>query len=677
MTFYRAYSCNLVKKFNQTSVTFNIRTYIQTLPFFWNSNGIQSGNSFCFYQLINSNLQIKIYNYQNVTSNEFELNGVKEILQVSQVSQSIDIQYLFYIQDNENQIILYFMNDTFISKFMLSEKPKLIKANLFTQQMNKCLYKIDNMITNMQINVKQNIIFCIQDNEKDEFEDIQTNGGNTFVVNTRKNTYVIENNLITQILPNTNVYLYFCFKSFTTTYELVQDISEKVYDVVNFPKFNYNFQIDEFNKIMSYRDPLSENEQRVEYIYEIKFKYGEYIQKFAQQDNNITSLYLSYDGANIMTSKINDQDSIYEYFSFDLRIELINLPDNTYITQVLYFQSAITFIISFSFSLLILRRSKKIKEIRAQTEDLIFKQVIQISKQQFQNKYQLDYKDSIGCGSFGQVYKVKNKYKDIIKNPDILKNMPDYYACKQIHMQQDGQNQRTQIIYEIEVLERLKKYENVIGLQNYVIEERFAYLVLDLAESTLQDQINSKQANSEKFDESEIVKILSQIGITLALIYTEEGIAHRDIKPSNILIKDANYYLSDFGCAEKLFESEAARNNLVMGTLKWMSPELREMKKNQVVDYFKSDIFSLGMLLLYMLTLTDISSVNSDEFTKNQKLRIMKNYSKHISNEIILLINKMLETNPDNRPDSAIVVNTIKDIENNFKLKNKSKQQSN
>ncbi|EAR93086.2 kinase domain protein (macronuclear) [Tetrahymena thermophila SB210] len=251
--------------------------------------------------------------------------------------------------------------------------------------------------------------------------------------------------------------------------------------------------------------------------------------------------------------------------------------------------------------------------------------------------------------------------------------MPDYYACKQIHISQDGENQNSQIFHEIEVLEKLKKYENVIKLQNYIIEERATYLVLDLAESTLQDEINSKQVNSEKFDESEIVKFLIQIGKTLALIYIEEGIAHRDIKPSNILIKDQNFYLSDFGCAEKLFESEGARKNLVMGTLKWMSPELREMKKNQVVDYFKSDIFSFGMLLLYMLTLSDISSVNTDEFTKNQKIRIMKIYCKGISKEIILLTSKMLETNPDNRPDAGIIINTIQDIENNFKQKNQTK----
>ncbi|EAR93089.3 kinase domain protein (macronuclear) [Tetrahymena thermophila SB210] len=528
-----------IKKFNQSSIVIGQIIYPQTLPIFWNSNGISSENSF------------------QTVSQELEVNG--------------------------------------------------------------------------------------DENENDELEDILTNGNNSFIVNTQKNSYVIEDNLITKILPQTNVYLFLYNLQFNGKfYDEIQDISEEVQKYADFPKFNYNLQQrDQYNKIMSYRDPFSENEQKIEYVYQIKLKYGQFIQKLYQQENK-TSLYLTYTSNFVVISQINDGDTI-------------------------------SFILSFAFSLLIFRRSKKRKEIRAQTEDLIYKQVIQISRQEFQKKYELNYRDSIGCGSFGQVYKVKNKYKQIIKNPDILQNMPDYYACKQIHISQDGENQSQQIFHEIEVLEKLKKYEYVIKLQNYIIEERSAYLVLDLAESTLQDKINEKQANSEKFDESEIVKFLSQIGKTLALIYIEEGIAHRDIKPSNILIKDDNFYLSDFGCAEILFESQEARNNLVMGTLKWMSPELKEMKKNQVVDYFKSDIFSLGMLLLYMLTLSDISSVNSDEFTKNQKIRIMKNYCKGISNEIILLIKRMLETNPDNRPDAAIIINAIQDIENNFKQKNLSK----
>ncbi|EAR93088.2 kinase domain protein (macronuclear) [Tetrahymena thermophila SB210] len=504
-----------IQKFNQSSIVIGENTYPQTLPIFWNSNGISSKKSF-----------------QSV-SQELEVNGGIVLNQLKYIDLNPKQNLMSFVQSELGYIILY-------------------------------------------------------EDENDELEDILTNGNNSFIVNTQKNSYVIEDNLITKILPQTNVYLFLCKTlNIGEIYEEIQDISEEVQKYADFPKFNYNFQIDYYNNIMSYRDPFSENEQRID--------------------------------------------------------------------------------------LLIFRRSKKTQEIRAQTEDLIYKQVIQISRQEFQKKYELNYRDSIGCGSFGQVYKVKNKYKQIIKNPDILQSMPDYYACKQIHISQDGENQSQQIFHEIEVLEKLRKYENVIKLQNYIIEERSTYLVLDLAESTLQDKINEKQTNSEKFDESEIVKFLSQIGKTLALIYIEEGIAHRDIKPSNILIKDDNFYLSDFGCAEILFESHEARNNLVMGTLKWMSPELKEMKKNQVVDYFKSDIFSLGMLLLYMLTLSDISSVNSDEFTKNQKIRIMKNYCKGISNEIILLIKRMLETNPDNRPDAAIIINAIQDIENNFKQKNLSK----
>ncbi|EAR84504.2 kinase domain protein (macronuclear) [Tetrahymena thermophila SB210] len=353
---------------------------------------------------------------------------------------------------------------------------------------------------------------------------------------------------------------------------------------------------------MSYKDPSSENSQKVLYIYQIILNYNDFVKEYAQQNNNQT-IYLS-------------------------------------------------------------KKAKKGKKFLARLEDLIFKQAIKISKEQFQKKYEIDFRDSLGSGSYGDVYKVKNKHKEIIKNQDILSNMPDYYACKQICVSEQMDNISSSAFHEIEVLEKLKKYDYVKKLQNYIVSNRSTYLILDLAESNLQEQINQKQADLEQFNQEEIVKFLVQIGKTLALIYSDEGIVHRDLKPSNILIREENYYLSDFGCAQELYQSEQFQNNIAFGTLKWMSPELREMKRDKTINFFKSDIFSLGMILLYMLTLADISQVNCDEIFKQAKIRLMKNMYKDTKySQIILLVIKMLETNPDHRPDSSILIQTIEEIQ--------------
>ncbi|KAL4442595.1 hypothetical protein ABPG74_006997 [Tetrahymena malaccensis] len=548
LTFQRGYIylgyCLQIRSQNSEYIVINNQGYDQNQPIFWNSNGIQSENSFSMYQIQNDILSIKIYNLVKYTKAEIQITQIKNI---QHVSQSND-QYYYYFTDKQDNAMLYFISQNMtILKLKLSQKPNLISLNMFTSDLNKCLYKI--YITLNDLIEEQ--IFCLEN--EDVFEEIQYFGDDKAILSSKFTTFVFNYNKIEYIMPNTNIYLFSQIQRTNPT--KIIDLSESFQNIQGLPKFNYNYQYQEgLYFLMSLKDPNSENSQ---------------------------------------------------------------------------------------------------KEIK-------------ISKQQFQRKYEIDFRDSLGAGSYGDVYKVKNKHKEIIKNQDILSAMPDYYACKQIFTSEQGDFNNSSAFHEIEVLEKLKKYEYVIKLQNYSVENRSTYIILDLAESTLQEQINQKQANLEKYNHEEIVKFLYQIGKTLALIYSDERIAHRDLKPSNILIRQGNYQLSDFGCAQKFTQSEQFRDNLAYGTLKWMAPELREKKKDETVDFFKSDVFSLGMILLYMLTLSDISQVNCDEYLKQAKIRLMKNnYKDPIYNQIIHLITKMLEFNPDERPDSPILIQAIQEIESN------------
>jgi Tol biopolymer transport system component len=100
-----------------------------------------------------------------------------------------------------------------------------------------------------------------------------------------------------------------------------------------------------------------------------------------------------------------------------------------------------------------------------------------------------------------------------------------------------------------------------------------------------------------------------QIARALAAAHNA-GIVHRDIKPENIMLRPDGYVkVVDFGLA-KLTEQHEARmaaalagdvdisSGLVMGTVKYMSPEQAQAK---LVDA-RSDIFSLGVVLYEMLT---------------------------------------------------------------------------
>lgn len=77
------------------------------------------------------------------------------------------------------------------------------------------------------------------------------------------------------------------------------------------------------------------------------------------------------------------------------------------------------------------------------------------------------------------------------------------------------------------------------------------------------------------------------------------GCIHRDIKPSNIMVRpDGNICVIDFGIAKDAHTSTGKTIGRIIGTDGYMSPE---QAKGDSVDY-RTDIYSLGCLLHYMLT---------------------------------------------------------------------------
>ena len=80
------------------------------------------------------------------------------------------------------------------------------------------------------------------------------------------------------------------------------------------------------------------------------------------------------------------------------------------------------------------------------------------------------------------------------------------------------------------------------------------------------------------------------------------GILHRDIKPSNLLIDStANLWVTDFGLARFQDGPGLTRTGDVLGTLRYMGPEL--VLGHRIAYDPRSDIYSLGATFYELLTL--------------------------------------------------------------------------
>ena len=221
---------------------------------------------------------------------------------------------------------------------------------------------------------------------------------------------------------------------------------------------------------------------------------------------------------------------------------------------------------------------------------------------------------------------------------------------------------------EIEILNSLKKVNNpfIINLVNngvgsivfrkntledkqYIILEngskgdlcRYIYLI--------------KQGLSEKHTKVIFDKILRGV-----LSCHKAGICHRDIKMDNILLdENFNIKICDFGFAT----FNTGNLNEYFGTPKYAAPEIL---MGRTYDGFKADIFSLGVLLLALVTshfYFNLAIIRDPLYRyiivrRYKKFwELISNQIKGVSEELKNLYNKMISFKPEERPTIEEILN--------------------
>jgi serine/threonine protein kinase len=144
-----------------------------------------------------------------------------------------------------------------------------------------------------------------------------------------------------------------------------------------------------------------------------------------------------------------------------------------------------------------------------------------------------------------------------------------------------------------------------------------------------------------------------QIGEALQEAHSK-GVVHRDVKTDNIMVNTRNQIkVMDFGLAKLKGSLKLTKTSSTVGTLAYMSPE---QIQGAEVDA-RSDIFSFGVVLYEMLT-GHLPFHGEYEAAMmycivNEEPQPVHKYRPEISSEVLHILNRSLEKDPEDRYQSV------------------------
>lgn len=259
--------------------------------------------------------------------------------------------------------------------------------------------------------------------------------------------------------------------------------------------------------------------------------------------------------------------------------------------------------------------------------------------QDFNNNQEMRYEiyEELGRGTFGVVFRGFD-YK-----------LDKEIAIKKLQLQNNSDPAAINRFYREAQIASGLSHENIIGVYDYYENAGDYYIVMELVEGPTLDQYIKENKISIK----EALRIFRQVCSAIKYAHGKH-VVHRDLKPSNILIDtDGTVKVTDFGIAKLMNTTELTMEGLGPGTPVVMSPE--QIAGKEVNE--KSDIFSLGILLYYLLTRE--LPFNGDHVGEiAHKITYLdpvqpSTINKEISYDLESVIYKALEKNPDDRFDDV------------------------
>ena len=236
-------------------------------------------------------------------------------------------------------------------------------------------------------------------------------------------------------------------------------------------------------------------------------------------------------------------------------------------------------------------------------------------KKEFEKDQLIKLKDlvitrqAIAEGSFGTLYLAKRKRKK-----------SQIYAIKTVSTLTKNVEE---IENEIKIWEGFQMTKTPKSLAKFHSFEREEFnsqtrksieyhLIFDYYKKSLKnviDDLSTEKENRILFSLRTLIKFSKDLIQTFAFLQTS-NVCHRDLKPDNLLVDEKcdNIFVIDFGESKQANSCNTTDFKTLVGTPLYLSPELfRVFKKTDCdlkrINFFKSDVFALGLVLLELGTL--------------------------------------------------------------------------
>lgn len=241
----------------------------------------------------------------------------------------------------------------------------------------------------------------------------------------------------------------------------------------------------------------------------------------------------------------------------------------------------------------------------------------------------------LGDGGFGKTFLVEDTHLPSNRRC-VVKQLKPIHDNPQVHQIVKDRFQR-----EAAILERLGEgHEQIPQLYAYFSEDEQFYLVEEWIEGeTLAQKVQNEGIQSEAMVRSILMKLLP----TIAYVHRQQ-IVHRDIKPDNVILRqrDGQPVLIDFGAVKEsmstIVNSQGnSTNSIIVGTPGYMPAE--QLAGRPV---FSSDLYSLGMTAIYLLTGRIPQQLDTHPMTGELS---WQPYAPSITSEFAAILNKAVQMN--------------------------------